>query len=231
MHRKYSVADLTLLTPFLLAVFLAWWMLPANTFSNLCFVAMLEFSLLIFGVRLLSRNFPAPLKNAAEQNCFRLDGTRSRHRSHLEAAAAWKLRTDVLAILLIVVLTGNGLALAVHCFVIPIPLGLAAMMSFRMDRESWKDEIATQNIDLRFKADYRERHRASRQETDAVATELWSAWPLVVCGAIGWAIGMQVFATSAYRRALADYSHGIARRAKGYTARDVTRLQHEFEAP
>lgn len=52
---------------------------------------------------------PTALKRASEQNCYRVDGTRSEHRTYRERRGRNRLRRDMLAVLILVFLTGNAL--------------------------------------------------------------------------------------------------------------------------
>lgn len=52
---------------------------------------------------------PTALKRASEQNCYRVDGTRSEHRTYRERRGRNRLRRDMLAVLVLVFLTGNAL--------------------------------------------------------------------------------------------------------------------------
>jgi hypothetical protein len=224
MHQKYSVAVVTLFVPLLVAVVLAW-----QSLSTLAFVAFTELALLVFAVHLLSRNLPRKLKSASKHNCFRLDGTRSEHRTYIESSAKRKLQTDICGSLLVVLLIGNGLALAVHSYVIPLPLGLAAMASFQPDRQAWREGIEQRNIDFRFKQNVQENHRLNPQEAEQAAASLWDAWPMIVLVGIIAALAAQAYVGTMYQRSLAEYAKGIAFRAEEYARCDISRLQHEYE--
>lgn len=66
-------------------------------------VAMLGF------IELFVWFMPTALKRASEQNCYRVDGTRSDPRAYRERRGRNRLRRDMLAVLLLVFLTGNAL--------------------------------------------------------------------------------------------------------------------------
>ncbi|MEZ6135872.1 MAG: hypothetical protein R3C53_13275 [Pirellulaceae bacterium] len=224
MQQKISLSAVVLVTPLLLAVGLAW-----QGLSMLAVIGITQLAILAFSVHLLSRNLPRKLRLIAESNCFRLNESRSTRRTHIESRAIRKLQTDIGGSLLVVLLGGNGFALAIHHFVIPIPLAANAISSFHVDRQAWKEEIQRQRIDDQYKSAYQQNLRGSPQEADQAANQLWRSWPAVALAGILAAMAAQAYLVGMYRRSLAAYARGLAFRAEEYAQCDISRLQHELE--
>ncbi len=94
--------------------------------------------LILIVVWVLCRGIPMALSKASRDNCYRIDGSISPRREARERTAKSKLRSDLIAILFIVALSGNLLALAISSLVIPLPFAAETRTEFSFDTDSWR---------------------------------------------------------------------------------------------
>ncbi len=76
---------------------------------NFLWPLLIQCVALLVVIELFVRCMPTALRRASQNNCYRVDGTRSDHRTYREWRAHNRLRRDMLAVLILVFLTGNAL--------------------------------------------------------------------------------------------------------------------------
>jgi hypothetical protein len=102
-----SVGELIVATPLLAASLLVWWNLPPSPFSACAFVALIELGFGLLFLRTYIRGFPSALRDAAEANTLRLDGSESSRRTSVELHAIRRLRWDLLGSLTLTLIVVN----------------------------------------------------------------------------------------------------------------------------
>lgn len=178
---------------------------------------------------LLVLRMPAQLRENSEVNCLRMDGTWSHHRASKERHAKSRMRYDLLAVLLMVALTGNCLAFVVN-EIMPIPLAAKAMQLFDPEPDVWKRNLRANRVDEEF-----ERWSIQNAPLDHASVKpqqefLWSSWPLVAFVGFLWLIGSFAFVKRAYLSILQEFASGVSKRTESNLDRDITRLQSMHDA-
>lgn len=189
---------------------------------ELLFILGVELFVIALATELLTRRVPPVARQISHENRFRVDGSFSPRRSRRENEASMKLRTDLWAVFLIIAVTGNGLALAIHNFVIPIPLGIQALAMFGGDYEEWKRDLEKEGIGGLFQ----DWHRSRNPEIAAAErarSQLWYAWPFVLLGCGAWAAGSFYILRMGHNRALREYITGVKFRSEENVVLDLSR--------
>jgi hypothetical protein len=220
MRLQYSVGMLVCITAIAALFFM-------QQMSVVFFVFAVEAVLIFFGVELLHRHMPVKLREARSDNCLRIDGSYSPRRNAHERRALQKVRTDLWAVLLLIVLTGNWLVFFIHSEVIPIPVAFQAVEAFDIDSQAWKQKLRDQRVDLAYEQWTVSKVPTDRQTVESNQMLLWYSWPLVILVVAVWAIGSASFLSRAYLTIVREYASGIAARAELNLNRDITRLHHE----
>lgn len=203
-------------------------LLLAPTVGNFYYLMVVQVVIIVGSVELLARNLPARLRDASRDNCYRVNGSWSRRRAAYERRAMFKLRTDLLAVFLIVALSGNALVYLVHSYVMPLPMVAQSFAAFRPNSEAWRDEIRAQRIDDRFEAWNRSQKRESHAATSRRAQLLFGAWPLGLAGGLMWLFGSASLIHLAHVRTLAEFHSGVVIRTNQHVNLDVGRISSQL---
>lgn len=203
-------------------------LLLAPIAGNLFLILVMQLVTILVAVELLSRNLPQGLMKASEDNCFRLDGGRSRRRSAQERKALRKVRKDLFAVFLIVAITGNVLVLAVHTQILPLPIVGKAFSVFSLDTKEWQDNLQATRVDDMYEAWSRSK-RGSTQDAVESQKLLWMGWPIVALGAAAWVLGCMYWLSFAFSKTLQEFESGITARSQKNLHLDVGRMQHQAE--
>ena len=81
------------------------------------FLVLLQPALIWLIVSMLYRGMPAAIRVASDENCFRMDGSRSLRRETREKVAMRKIRTDLYSVLTGIMLGGVWLFLIVNALI------------------------------------------------------------------------------------------------------------------
>ncbi len=203
----------------LVAILLSSWV------GNLLVIICLQFVACLIVTEVLFRGIPTTLLKAAKENCFRLNDSHSDRRESMERKALFKVRTDLWAVALLILFVGNGVLLAVHTLVIPIPLAVSAATAFDADREDWANNLRSLDLDGQYTSWYTNNLQPGRQQAEASMESLWNAWPLVAIALLVWLAASVAFLRFGYLRILSEYQTGIAERADTHLMRDMARAQ------
>ncbi len=218
MRLHYSVFILACISALVALVFL-------KQMPSLVYVFAVEAILTLCGVELLHRHMPQQLREARSDNCLRIDGSFSPRRRLHERRALAKVRMDLLAALLLIVLSGNWLAFFIHYQVIPFNVAIDAAGAFDVDPQAWKQNLRASRVDETFKEWSARKAPADYERIEVQQQLLWTAWPLVVLAFVGWAVGSAIFLSRAYFHIIRSYAAGVASRAEFNVNVDIARLQ------
>ncbi len=205
MRPVYSIGTLLVLTAVVAFA-------VAKQVSYLFFLFTIQFALVAIGVTLLQQRIPQALIEASSDNCSRIDGSFSARRHKKEKLARSRMRLDLLAVLLLVVLTGNWLAFFIHCEIIPIPLAFQSIGAFDTDADVWKQNLREQRIDEDYEQWAVSKTPATHEEIESLQKRLWFAWPIVVGIVVAWIIGSATFISRAYVKILREFALGVTAR-------------------
>jgi hypothetical protein len=191
------------------------------------FVVILSELLMISIVAdLLYRNVPVSLLNASRDNCFRVDGSLSRHRKWLERQASFRVYTNLITVIALVAMAGNLLVLWIDASILPLPLASETLSLFTPDLHAWRDRIADANLDTDY-SNWRYSGDAVSEMTDN-PNFVKITFPAILGIASLWLVGSIILILKTYRFSLAQFELGIRNRNKEYVDRDIGRFQsHE----
>ncbi len=216
-HLQFTIGFIFTMT-FAVAIFLAKevsiWILLLST----------EAFLILMVVGFLFRGIPASLYKASRDNCYRIDGSISQRREARERAAKLKIRSDLFAILLIVALSGNLLAFAIHSLVIPLPVATETLTLFSFDTNSWRDAIRERNLDRQY-SEWVAIEHAGNSRIDPNQHFVKATFPVVVCAALAWLVGSFTVVWYAYLSTMREFNAGIKSRFTEYLNLDIGRMQ------
>ncbi|MCA9192986.1 MAG: hypothetical protein KDB03_14520 [Planctomycetales bacterium] len=192
---------------------------------DLLFLIAVELSAIAVAVEFLANRIPPEIRKAAQENCFRLEGSPSRSRTRKENKAKFKLRADLWAGFLIVAFLGNGLLLFVHSFVMPLDLGVRIVATISGSPIQARERILSEGYDVAYQRWSRSEHGSSREDATRNLRILWRLWPAFLAGGILFGVALLVGLRSVHGRALKDYSDGLAYRQEQNLNRDLARIQ------
>jgi len=218
MRIQYSLVYLGILT-LIVALFLT------NNLTFFVFLLLIEAALVFIVIDVFIRYIPPRLVNESLDNCMRMDGSWSSRRSAAESRAHFKLRTDFLALFLIVALTGNLLVFFIHSEMIPLPIAFKSMQLFRFDADTWKQKLRDEHIDQEFEQFSKSKYFTNYDGIRAKQDWLWYAWPFVIVIGFAWLIGSMILIRRAHAFILREFAAGIASRSEKNMMRDLTQLQ------
>ena len=216
-HLQFNIGFLltiTLAVAFFFAKEVSVWILLLST----------EAFLILMVIGFLFRGIPASLCKASRDNCYRIDGSISSRREKRERAARAKIRSDLFAILLIVALSGNLLALAIHSLVIPLPVAAETLALFNFDADSWRDAIRDRSLDRQY-SEWVAIEHAGNSHLDQKQHFVKATFPVVVCAALAWLVGSFVLIWYSYLSTMREYDRGIKVRFMEYLNLDIGRMQ------
>lgn len=152
---------------------------------------------------------PTALKRASEQNCYRVDGTRSEHRTYRERRGRNRLRRDMLAVLILVFLTGNALY-----FTLDRDNSLRNLASSIWDRAVG----STDALNIAIHDQY------SKSEDQKASGPVFSdkRWLLLVIGS--WSLVSFLFVGWGAMRAYRTFAEGVNARGAEHFHLDMTRM-------
>lgn len=171
-------------------------------------LVLIQVAALAAVIELFVQCMPSTLRRASLQNCYRVDGTKSEHRSYREWRARNRVRRDMLAVLVLVFLTGNALFFTMENSGTPIKsLGslLWKQVTVRADKVPDTTGVGT----------------AESTEVAAAPPVNWlwpaillSSWATCSIGLVGWG------AFRAYR----SFAEGVNARSAEHFHLDMTRM-------
>ncbi|MFO1066627.1 MAG: hypothetical protein U0892_22430 [Pirellulales bacterium] len=176
-------------------------------------------------VEIMVRRRPQSIARSAKHNCYRLDGSWSARRAGEESSALWKMRIDLNAVLVVLILSIDGAAFWVHSTVIPIPLGFRALSTFDSDTDSWKQRLRETGIVEQY-VDWK--RTDPTQSAAAIEQSMRRAWGFLPAVLI--CVPIALFAVwrlirRAYLLALRDLAEGIERRKQRNADRDLVSIR------
>jgi hypothetical protein len=175
-------------------------------------------------VGFLCRGIPSSLTKASRDNCYRMDGSISPRREARERSAKSKIRSDLFAILLMVALSGNWIALAINSLVIPLPVAAETLSAFSFDIDAWRNEISDRNLDRQYSEWVALEHDGG-VKSDKNQHFVKATFPVVFGAALAWLVGSFLLIWHAYLSTMREYSAGIKSRFTEYLNLDIGRMQ------
>ena len=141
-----------------------------------------------------------------------------------ERIAREKIRSDLVAVLLLVVMSGNVLVLVLDTVVIPMTIASETLSVFSFDPGTWREKISDQNLDRDFMA-WQGRGQLGNSELFERSHFVKSSFPILVGVLILWLVGSCVLVRRAYQIVIQRFSDGIRSRGNEYFNVDLGRLQ------
>ena len=174
---------------------------------------------------ILMRNLPRTIRETMAANSRRLDGSFSSHRRKSEGRELKKLRQNVIVGFALTLLPLNLGVSLFHLYVIPLPLGMEAMLNWRLSPDEWKESIRSSGVGSRF--DHWKMQRpggASGKDREAARQLLWRMWPALLGVIVLWLVISFMAVQSFYLAALKVLKRGVDYRSQQYMYRDVSRF-------
>ncbi len=227
--RQIPMYACVFLLPVLGILVAGWIMMDLGPLSTVAYFALVGLAAIYIVVEAATRNLPQALRELAEANCFRFDGSESPRRVTAERVAKRKLRTDLWAIGIICLLAGGMTIAILHFYVIPIPVAVRGVTSFDVDPQQWKSNMKAQRVDRDLENMLGSEYRVSPRDANTAARSLWQLAPFLIIGVLLDGAGLVYFAGRGYRHALADYHRGLIARQTKAAERDVLHIQHQEE--
>ncbi len=174
-------------------------------------IVVIQSVALLAVIELFVQCMPGALRRASQQNCYRVDGTKSDHRAYREWRARNRLRRDMLAVLILVFLTGNALFFTME------NRGTSVRT---LGSVFWNQIMHKPTADLN-----------KLPEGTAVASTMDAShnptmkewlWPTVMLGS--WATGCFVFVGWGAYRAYRSFAEGVNARSAEHFHLDMTRM-------
>lgn len=184
--------------------------------SSLSIIALQTIALIAI-IEMFVRLMPTALRQASEQNCYRADGTCSKHRSYRELRACNRLRRDMFAVLALVFLTSNAVVFAVDSVT---PVGNIAVRLYNGVFGGPDNPSITQHQNELINADQRNKPISSDQFN--------RYWPWLVAMAMLWVVGCFIFVGWGAMRAYQSFAEGVSSRNAEHLNLDMARM-HEAE--
>ena len=181
---------------------------------NLLWLVLLQLAALGVVIELFVRFMPTALRRASQQNCYRVDGTRSDHRTYRERRAQNRLRRDMLAVLILVWLTGNALYFTVENTIAPMGNVVTRVV-----------QRLVGSTDSSPAAMHREQVMGASQHGKLLSIdEFNSKWPWLACITLTWAVFSFGFVGWGAFRAYKSFAEGVNARSAEHFHLDMTRM-------
>ncbi len=187
-------------------------------------VLLFEVALICLLVIFLSLKIPSSLVKASDDNCYRLDGSRSRRRELRERNALVRIRLDLFAVLIIVALSGNLLYFLIDYYLIPLSIVSETVNAFTFNLDAWRDEISDRNLDRDY-FNWSGLGQFGNSELQAQPHFVKASFPIIFGASIAWLICSLYFIRFAYGCTMSQYRQGIGLRCNEYLNVDIGRLQ------
>lgn len=158
-------------------------------------------------------------------NAIRLDGSISDRRAAIERTAVNGMRRNLYITMLMVLLPANMLAYVVHTEIIPLSLGMDAMLTFRVSDDAWKASLKDSGVEDSY-------DRWQTNQSGPIASSdlrerkslVWKAWPLVCATGAGWLLLSAITVKHIFVGSVRQLAKDVEYRAEQYVTRDITRF-------
>ncbi|MCC6510463.1 MAG: hypothetical protein IT423_15285 [Pirellulaceae bacterium] len=189
--------------------------------SNLFVLVLFQAVALVAVIELFVRCMPRSLRRASTQNCYRLDGTLSDHRSYREWRAHNRLRRDLLAVFVLVFLTGNALYFTVDKTIVGVPQ--AANMFWQ--KVAGGNDLMAPHVESEFQGALQAASGARDPTSlDAAWSDLRQKWPMIIVVGVIWFIGCCAFVGWGAMRSYHVFADGVNARSAEHFHLDMTRM-------
>ena len=190
----------------------------------LTFLFALQAVLICAVAELLVQKMPTQLREKSEANCLRINGSWSNRRAAVERRAKSRMRYDLLAVLVMVTLAGDGLAIVVN-EIIPIPMAAKAMQLFDLNPGVWKENLRASRVDEEFEHWSMQNAPLDHASVKWKQEILWTSWPVVALVGFLWLLGSFAFVKRSYLYVLQEFAAGVSVRTESNMFLDIARLQ------
>lgn len=173
-------------------------------------------------IAFVALTFPYRMMSLTVANCRRSDGRRSSRRTKREVRKLISLIGDLLLFPVLSTTFVMAIVLAVHTFVIPIPLVVDVMGMFSPDSAVWEERTETGELgDVgRIYGKWSDEQGYSSDRAYNVRKFLKRNWFILLLLAIVVVVIAYVFITGYYVSCLKSYHEGLLKRKERYTERD-----------
>lgn len=176
------------------------------------------------------RRLPRHLILLSRSNTVRADGSTSPRRKFRERRALRKVRWRYGTGLSLIFLVANlGLA-ALHTAIIPIPIGIQAMMSFRLSGDDFKSQLRESGVDAAYQEWLRSDPEKSAQDIAQARSTLWRVWPAIMVIAMCWALASWWVMRRVSWFVRCEFEAGILQRSEMNQLRDKEQTKHPTAA-
>ncbi len=176
---------------------------------------LLEAIVVIVVMQLMVLGMPQSLRHASEQNCYRMDGTRSKHRSRREQSALTRLRADLFIVLTGVCVIGDVGFLIMESQVASLQT-LGSLNWEQVERQSASAPHRGSRVATLESAQHGK--MVSGQQMDRY-------WPLLNGVVILVAMGCFFLLACGAFKAYGSFAEGVKARANEYVVRDLERMR------
>ncbi len=196
----------------------------AKSVSPWMLLLLFEVVLIWLVLTILYRGVPTSLCNASDANCYRVDGRKSPRRVVRERIARAKIRSDLFAVLILVVMSGNLVVFVLDAVLMPMTIASETLAVFSFDPGSWREKISDQNLDRDFMV-WQGLGQFGNSDLYSQPHFVKSSFPILIGTAILWLVGSCVLIRRAYQISLRRFCDGIQSRGNEYFNVDLGRLQ------
>lgn len=189
--------------------------------------------LLLLMLLCLAGPLPFRVFAVARRNARRMDGSFSTYRLRTEAKHIGSLFGEFLLVVIAAVSVFGIILMTIHEYIVPLPMVADMLSQFHLNPERWEYNI--EHGDLGDMGAHYEAWSRRRGFSDSSARFwqefLWVQWlGLAVIGlTLLYYFGR--FLVHFYGTALVTYAHGVLKRNKAYTRRDLEALKAKRKSP
>jgi hypothetical protein len=200
-----------------------WWLVKS--------ILWIDVGVIVLVAICLYCTFPGKLREGAQRNAIRLDGSFSKRREKRETEARYIWLGNVMVTALACLLLLNGIVYAIHRLVLPLPLAAAAFEKFDADKDAWRVNLADPqqgNLIREF-----DEWQAQQGRSASAAIPLTRMLPLLlIAGVAGLALllTLLVLLARCYVHSLLRLQEGIQKRHRDYLQHDMHSRWRAVEA-
>lgn len=176
-------------------------------------------------VEILTQRIPASLRKQSQDNCYRLDGTRSSRRASRERKGVRKIRSDLWAAFLVVAFIGTSGVFLIDTQVLPLSLGTEVVSALFDDPADFKGALRQRHVDDKFFQWSRRTSTGSNADIAQQTQRLWMLWPAILALGVASLVACVALIRYTYLRSLREFHDKVNARATEYLNLDTGRLQ------
>lgn len=143
---------------------------------------LIEATIVFVSIEVLVGNLPRMIHKILDSNCRRRDGSWSKRREQIELKAVKHLRWDLGVVIVMILAPTTFMIWIVDREVVPLSIGVDAMLSFAPSNAKWKAEL----VDEEIRFDKWKKNTGNRMNAETHKRAIWQCWPLLLLAGVGW---------------------------------------------